>query len=87
MDHNTKYSVLGVELVMGADNTPTGEYKSVMVEYPDRYNVRVTIEATANFYEGKGYTVNSTRIAVGEKLSLKFPEFAGEGYCVNVIEY
>lgn len=87
VDHNTKYSVLGVEPVVDADNTPTGEYKSVMIEYPDKYNVRVTIEADANFYEGKGYTVNSKRIAVGEKLSLKFPEFAGEGYCVNVIEY
>ena len=45
------------------------------------------IEATAVFNEGTGYTVNSTRIAVGERLSLKFPEYANVGYCVNVIEY
>ena len=82
-----KYSILGVEPVVNDGGEQTGEYKSVMIVYPDKYNVKVTISASANFYEGKGYTVNSTRIAVGEKLSLKFPEFAGVGYCVNVIEY
>ena len=88
VDHNTKYSVLGAVPVSteNQENT-TNKYTGVMIEYPDRYNVRVIIEAEAGFNEGKGYTINSTRIAVGEKLSLKFPNFVGVGYCVNVIEY
>ena len=87
VDHNTKYTELGVEKEVDEYDNPTGEYKAVMIEYPERYNVKVTIEASSSFYEGKGYTVSSIRIAVGEKLSLKFPEFAGVGYCIDVIEY
>ena len=85
-EHNTKYSVLGAAPKVDADGNISGDYEGVMIEYPG-YNVRVTIEATAVFNEGTGYTVNSTRIAVGERLSLKFPEYANVGYCVNVIEY
>ena len=54
------------------------------VEHKDKYNIVITITAKADFSEDTGYTVGSTRIAVGEKLFLKFPDFVGEGYCIGV---
>lgn len=54
------------------------------VEYKDKYTIIVTITAKANFAEDAGYTVGSTRIAVGEKMFLKFPDYVGEGYCIGV---
>ncbi len=49
-----------------------------------KYNVIVTITATAEFEEGEGYTVNGTRIAVGEKVSARFPKYLCEAYCISV---
>lgn len=57
-----------------------------MKEYPDRYNIRVTVMADALFVPGTGYTVNGTRIAVGSQYSLMFPEYLGTGYCVAMRE-
>jgi len=91
VDYNTKYSVLQAKKVEpteeegGVPSDP--EYKGVLVEYPDKYNVRVTVSASAKYFEGTGYTVDSKRIAVGEKMYLKFPNFIGEGYCIDVTEY
>ncbi|MBO4979261.1 MAG: DUF4330 family protein [Clostridia bacterium] len=48
-----------------------------MKEYPDRYNLQITITANAVFEEGKGYSVKGSRIAVGGAYSLTFPEYAG----------
>ena len=55
----------------------------VIVEYDDKVNLLITVSATATYTETKGYAVNERRIAVGEKLSLRFPDFVGEGYCVG----
>ena len=72
------------ETVLTEGETEKIEYSLVPVEYPNKYNLNVIITVSADFSEGSGYTVNSTRIAVGEKLALKFPDFKCEGYCVGV---
>ena len=46
--------------------------------------VCVTISVMADYDEGEGYSVGGRRIAVGEKLALRFTDFAGEGYCINL---
>ncbi len=57
-----------------------------MKEYPDRYNLQVTMTADAVFEPGTGYTVKGSRIAVGAKYSLMFPDYLGTGYCVSMRE-
>ena len=74
VDYNTKYSELQYVNQQG-----------VLVEYPNRYNVVVTVTATADYVSGEGYSVNGTRIAVGEKLFLRFPDFVSEGYCIGLV--
>ena len=59
----------------------TGEGK--LVEYTDRYDVIVTIVAQGVYNKGEGYSVNTRRIAVGEKMYLRFPNYVGEGYCIS----
>lgn len=61
------------------------DQQGVLVSYPNRYNVLVSISTAAEYVEGEGYSVNSRRIAVGEKLSLRFPDFAAEGYCIGLV--
>ena len=77
VDYHTKYSELNYVI-------EDSETKGVLVEYPDRYNLIITISATADYIEGTGYTVNGCRIAVGEKMSLRFPDYACEGYCIGL---
>ena len=81
VDHNTKYTELSYKL---ADEEQEQQYEGFMMEYPDRYNVSVTITAPADYIAGQGYSVNNCRVAVGEKLSLRFSDFVCEGYCVYV---
>ncbi|MBQ8140868.1 MAG: DUF4330 domain-containing protein [Clostridia bacterium] len=73
-DYNTRYSALEY-----SESAQAG----VLTEYKDKYNVTVTITAEASYTEGYGYSVNNTRIAVGEKLSLRFPNYVGEGHCIS----
>ncbi len=80
VDHNTKYAELGYQIVEQEQE----KYEGFMMEYPDRYNVIVTITANANYIAGQGYDVNNCRIAVGEKLYLRFSDYVCEGYCVYV---
>ena len=75
VDYTTKYTEL--QYVEGSN---IGEPK----EFPDKYNVVVTISSTANYVKEKGYSVNGTRIAVGEKLSLRFPNYIAQGYCIGM---
>ena len=60
------------------------ENAGVLSPIPDKYNVIVTISATAKFEEGEGYTVNGVRIAVGEKINARFPEYVCEAYCISI---
>lgn len=79
VDYNTKQTVLGY--VQKDD----GNYEGVLSEYPDQYTVFVTVTSSAKYVSGKGYLVNDRRIAVGEAMSLRFPDFAAEGYCISLI--
>lgn len=78
IDHNTKYTELDYR------ESEDGQYEGVLLEYPDRYNISVTITANAEFISGQGYNVNNCRIAVGEKISMRFKDYICEGYCVYV---
>ena len=60
------------------------ERSIVPVEYPNKYNLNVVVTVEADYMKGEGYSVDSTRIAVGEKLNLKFPNYKCEGYCVGI---
>ena len=75
VDNDSHYRVLSYN-----EENKTGGY----VTYQDKYDVLVTITVTADYEAGVGYTVNDRRIAVGEKLSLRFPNFVGEGYCIGL---
>lgn len=75
VDYNSRYTELDYN---------EAEKVGVVVEYEDKVNVLITVAASATYTEGKGYAVNERRIAVGEKLSVRFPDFAGEGYCVGI---
>ncbi len=75
VDNNTKYTVLEYNEAANA---------GVLVEYPDRYNIIVTISASATYRDEIGYRVNDRRIAVGEKMALRFPDFVHEGYCIGL---
>ena len=57
-----------------------------MTEYPDRYDLVVTVTAEAVFTEGVGYTVNGRRVAVGAEFYLMFPDYVGSGYCISMRE-
>ena len=77
-DYNYPHTVL--QYVQNNDDQPEG----VLVEHPDKCNVLVTISATAEYMEEKGYQVNNCRIAVGEKMQMIFPNYIGEGYCIDL---
>ena len=76
------YSVKQTEL--GYKEGEDGVYEGVLNEHPDRYNVQVTITATAEYVPDEGYRIDGTRIAVGESMALRFPDFVCEGYCISV---
>ena len=57
-----------------------------MKEYPDKYNLQITVTTDAVFEKGVGYTVKGTRMAVGGEYSLMFPNFVGSGYCIGMRE-
>ena len=89
IDSVSKYSVGSVMLVDSStlyselrydEDSRAGKFAI----YEDKYNVLVTISVMADYTEGEGYSVGGRRIAVGEKLSLRFTDFAGEGYCINL---
>ena len=77
VDYNTRYSELQY-----VENGAEGE--GILSEHPTKFNLIVTISATANYVPEEGYSVNATRIAVGEKLALRFPDYMAEGYCIGL---
>ena len=77
VENSTPYTVLHYD-----DATDSVEMK----EYPDAFNLLITIRAEASFVEGVGYTVNDYRIAVGKEMALKVPEFVGTGHCISIRE-
>ena len=73
VDCNTNYSELKYN---------ESEASGWLSPYDDKYNMLVTITVLAEYTRGEGYSVGDKRIAVGEKMSLRFPNFAAEGYCI-----
>ncbi len=76
------YSIQYTELKYNEENTENNV--GVLSPVMGKYNIIITISATADYEEGSGYSVNGTRIAVGEKIYLRFPNYLGEGYCISV---
>lgn len=85
VDYNNKYTELQYVIT---ENPEDGSQKTegVLAEYPGKYNVIITIYGQAEYSEETGYSLNGARIAVGEKLSLRFPDYVGEGYCIGVVQ-
>ena len=79
VDYNTKSSELQLQY-----NVEKNSYEGILVEYPNKYNVIITITANAKYLEESGYYVNDCRIAVGENMSLRFPDYICEGYCIGL---
>ena len=82
-----KYKVLDYRLIPEKNDNGTiipTTYIGELVSYPDKYNITVYISSTAEYKEGVGYSINGRRIAIGEKLEMRFPEFSGIGYCTNI---
>jgi hypothetical protein len=77
VDYNQNYSELYYDTVQKAGG---------LLTYEDKYNVIVTVTVMAQYDEGEGYSVGDRRIAVGEKLSLRFPDYVAEGYCIGLSE-
>ena len=75
VDYNTQYSELKYDEEANA---------GVLAVYPEKYNVHVTIKAVGSYTAGEGFKINNKRIAVGEKLSIRFPDFMCEGYCISL---
>lgn len=75
VDFDTRYSELEYD-----EQNKAG----VLSVYPDKYNLLVTVTVDAEYEDGKGFSVNDYRIAVGEKMALRFPDYVGEGYCVGL---
>ena len=84
VDSIEKYTVLNYAPVTteNGDGTTTTTYNGVLSEYPEKYNVTVYISSSAEYEKDIGYTINGRRIAVGEALELRFPEFSSIGYCI-----
>ena len=73
------YSIQYTELAYN-ENESVG----VLTPVAGKYNVIVTVNATAQHEQGKGYSVNGTRIAVGEKINARFPNYVCECYCISI---
>lgn len=85
VDSIEKYTVLDYtknEVQSEDGKVPTISYNGVLSEYPDKYNVTVYISSSAEYESGIGYTINGRRIAVGEAIEMRFPEFSSTAYCV-----
>ena len=76
VDYNTQHSVLTYDEANG---------EGVLSVIPEKYNLIVTISTSNAVYkDGEGYSVNSCRIAVGEKINARFPSYTAEGYCIGL---
>ena len=83
--------------VEAVENNPYSELKYNLQQETDsgigvlspidgKYDLRITIIADAHYEEGEGYTINGTRIAVGERIYTKFPNYSCEAFCIGLEE-
>ncbi len=68
--------------VLGYEINDAGRPYGVLVPVDNKYDITLYITASAKYEEGVGYTIDGCRIAVGEELNLRFPNFAHNAYCV-----
>ncbi len=73
------FGIQHTELVYSESNKA-----GVLSPVSGKYNVIVTVSAAAKYKEGEGYSVNGTRIAVGEKINARFPNYICECYCISI---
>ena len=69
------YSVLEYDSSLG---------EAVMKDHPSLKTLVITISASAIHTNGKGYSINGERIAVGGKYAVRFANFTGTAYCTQV---
>lgn len=82
---SAKYTVFDCvekEVPTEDEQSSTVVYEGALSEYPDKYNITVYVSSTAEYEKGIGYTINGRRIAVGEAIEMRFPEFSSVAYCV-----
>ena len=72
---NDNYNVLTYN-----EESGVAEYKP----HPELKNIIVTVVGKAKYTAADGFLINGQRIAVGKLLHVKFPEFSGSGYCIDV---
>ena len=63
-----------------------GQMSCVISEHPNKYNITIRINASADFEEDVGYTVNGRRIAVGEFIDIRLPQYACTAQCIQIYE-
>lgn len=89
VNKNSLGTVSGIESVeiskvLNYEMDESGVAHGVLLDDPDKFDITVHITATAEYEKGVGYTVNGCRIAVGEELFFRFPQFTCSGYCVAI---
>lgn len=57
---------------------------AVMKDHPNLKTLIVTVNASAIYTDGEGYSINGERIAVGCKYDIRFPNFTGSAYCTQI---
>lgn len=57
----------------------------VVSDYPNHINITLTIRAEADVSDDE-YSLGGYKIAVGKAVSLRIPDFTGEGYCTSITE-
>jgi len=69
-----------------AEHTAPNKHGALVVsEYPNHIDITLTIRATADVTGGV-YNIGGYTMAVGKKVSLRVPNFVGEGHCIAISE-
>ena len=82
IEESPKSTELGCVKV--TDENGNDKYEGKWIESHDKYDITIRVKATSDYEENVGYSVNGTRIAVGEKFYLRFPKFECTGYCTEI---
>lgn len=78
--------VLSVDVqpaVTDSFNQTSGQMTQVV--HPDRYNIYVTLKASA-VIKNEAYYIDNQRFVVGSVINVRFPDFQGVGACLSISE-